>query len=63
MKMYQQYVDTVIYNLMNAKGTTYNHNVNGSYKLPFDKFLLDFCLDLDIRVHSVGIEHLLLRIL
>ena len=52
-EVYQQYVDTVMYNLMNAGDvTTYNHNVNGSYKLPFDKLpLMDFVTS-DLRYQS-----------
>lgn len=50
---YQQYVDTVLVNLRNAGDvTTYNHNVNGSYKLPFDKVpLMDFVTS-DLRYQS-----------
>jgi cell surface protein SprA len=50
---YQQYVETVMTNLMSAGDiTTYNHNVNGSYKLPFDKIPLMNFVTGDIRYQS-----------
>ena len=50
---YDFYVDTVRTNLLGAgEVTTYNHNVNGSYKLPFDKIpLMDFVTG-DLRYQS-----------
>ena len=43
---YNLYLDTVRLNLRSAGDvTSYNHNVNGSYKLPFDKIpLMDLSL-------------------
>ena len=50
---YAFYVNTVRTNLLGAgEVTTYNHNVNGSYKLPFDKIpLMDFVTG-DLRYQS-----------
>ncbi len=50
---YNLYLDTVKLNLRSAGDvTTYNHNVNGSYKLPFDKIpLMDFVTG-DVRYQS-----------
>ena len=51
--LYQSYLDTVITNLRNAgEVTTYNHNVNGSYKLPFDKIPLCNFISGDARYQS-----------
>lgn len=50
---YQQYVDTVVSNLTTfGEVTTYNHNVNGSYKLPFDKIPLCDFMSGDARYQS-----------
>lgn len=47
---YQLYRDSVIRNLENAgEITTYNHNITGSYKLPFDKLPLVNFISSDIR--------------
>ena len=50
---YQFYIDTVKTNLMNAgEITNYNHNANGSYKLPFDKIPLCDFISGDARYQS-----------
>ena len=50
---YQFYIDTVETNLMNAgEITNYNHNANGSYKLPFDKIPLCDFISGDARYQS-----------
>ena len=47
---YQLYRDSVIRNLENAgEITTYNHNITGSYKLPFDKLPLVNFISSDVR--------------
>ena len=47
---YNTYRDSVIRNLENAgEVTTYNHNITGSYKLPFDKLPLVNFISSDIR--------------
>ncbi|MFZ8837098.1 MAG: cell surface protein SprA [Flavobacteriales bacterium] len=47
---YQAYKDSVLVNLQNAgEITTYNHNVTGSYKLPFDKLPIVNFISSDIR--------------
>ena len=50
---YNFYTDTVRTNLLGAGDiTSYNHNANGSYKLPFDKIpLMDFVTG-DVRYQS-----------
>ena len=51
--LYSQYVDTVLQNLRSAgEITTYSHNVNGSYKLPFDKIPLCDFISGDARYQS-----------
>ena len=50
---YEHYRDTVRTNLLGAgEVTTYNHNVNGSYKLPFDKIPLMEFITGDARYQS-----------
>ena len=47
---FQSYRDSVILNLQNAgEITSYNHNVTGSYKLPFDKLPLVNFISSDVR--------------
>ncbi len=47
---YQVYRDSVVSNLLNAgEITNYNHNVTGTYKLPFDKLPLVNFITSDIR--------------
>jgi cell surface protein SprA len=51
--IYQQYVDSVLKNLRGAgEVTTYNHNANGSYKLPFDKIPFMSFISGDFRYQS-----------
>jgi len=51
--LYEQYVDSVANSLRQAgQVTTYNHNVNGSYKLPFDKIPLCDFISGDARYQS-----------
>ncbi|PCJ81764.1 MAG: hypothetical protein COA49_04475 [Bacteroidetes bacterium] len=50
---YDHYIDTVRTNLLGAgEVTTYNHSVNGSYKLPFDKIPLMEFITGDVRYQS-----------
>jgi cell surface protein SprA len=47
---FQAYKDSVLINLQNAgEITTYNHNVTGTYKLPFDKLPLVNFISSDVR--------------
>ncbi|MDC1360536.1 cell surface protein SprA, partial [Flavobacteriales bacterium] len=47
---YQVYRDSVISNLLNAgEITNYNHNITGTYKLPFDKLPLVNFITSDVR--------------
>jgi hypothetical protein len=52
-ELFQQYVDTVMLNLRGAgEVTTYSHNANGSYKLPFDKIPMMSFVSGDFRYQS-----------
>ena len=47
---YELYKDSVLFNLQNGgEITNYNHNVTGSYKLPFDKLPIINFISSDIR--------------